>query len=293
MFTVEEYTGADGHPLRYGKLTRPEGGLERPLLFLPGLGGSVKGALAFLERLLPFYSPIYGPDLRGFGLNPLERPLFSTGIILKDLEAFHQQVMVARHGTMPFPLAGISLGAALSTLLAAEHPERYERLVLLAPAYRGHSKAFSMKYQVLNAINRLRLGKKHVTNLPYGLEVLTTNPAILNDPSFRSEKPVDLTFDFLLDVKWLTGRALKATQQLRMPVMVIVPGQDLVCDPAAMRQGFAQMPAIEKRLIEYDDAYHDLLFETVHAEAADEVLGWVSKASASTEVPPPLPTHAE
>jgi pimeloyl-ACP methyl ester carboxylesterase len=87
MFQIHEYSGADGNPLRYGKLTNPnqptQGG--KAMLFVPGLGGSVKGALSFLEQLLPEYSPIYGPDLRGFGLNLLETdPLTSAKIVSKE-----------------------------------------------------------------------------------------------------------------------------------------------------------------------------------------------------------------
>ncbi len=284
MFTVEEYVGAGGYRLRYGKLVNRDcHQTGRTLLFVPGLGGSVKGALPFLEKLLPVFSPIYGPDLRGFGLNPLEKPIHSSKILLEDLEAFHQAVGLEQP-KQPVLLAGLSLGGVLATLLATQNPERYERLLLMAPAFRAHGKSFSLQYQIKNALRRFILGREAYTRLPYNVDALTTNPDILNDPQYRNPPPLDLSFDFLWSLRTLCNQSLQATKEIQIPTMMVVPGQDVVCDPEAMRQGYEQIPASTPKTYRfYPELYHDILFENAHSEIAEAVCQW-----ATTPLTPPL-----
>lgn len=276
MFEVLSYTASDGETLKYGRLynsQKPDTG--KALLFLPGLGGSVKGALNFLELLLPEYSPIYSPDLRGFGLNPIESPLPRADIIQKDLEAFYQHVIApANHGHLA--LSGISLGAVLAALMAECHPERYTSLTLLAPAFKPHKSSFSPAYVFQNVMGHLLLGPKARTGLPYGMEAVTGNPAILNDPQYQGALQLVLTPGFLLSVRDLCNQALKGMTTLRPPSLIVVPGQDMVCDPNTMRQAFLKIPnSTPKRLLEYPNFYHDVLFEVEHHRLAQEMLGWL------------------
>lgn len=276
MFEVLSYTASDGAPLKYGRIynkDNPDTG--KALLFLPGLGGSVKGALHFLELLLPEYSPIYSPDLRGFGLNPIEMPLPKADIIEKDLEAFYQGVIgPASHAHLA--LSGISLGGVLATLMATSHPERFTSLSLLAPAFKPHKSSFSPAYVLRNVLGHLLLGPKARTELPYGMEAVTGNPAILNDPQYNGALKLVLTPGFLLSVRDLCNRAMKNLATLKLPALVVVPGQDIVCDPDTMRQAYRRIPDhIPKHLLEYRDFYHDVLFEAEHHRLAQETLGWL------------------
>lgn len=276
MFEILSYTASDGTPLKYGRLydkNQPDTG--KALLFIPGLGGSVKGALSFLELLLPEYSPIYAPDLRGFGINPIETPLPKADIILKDLEAFYQQIIVpAKHN--PLALCGISLGGVLSTILATRHPDRFSSVTLLAPAFKPHQNSFSASYVLRNVLGHLLLGTKARTELPYGLEAVTGNPAILNDPQYKDALKLILTPGFLLSVRDLCNLALKNITQLQIPSLIVVPGQDIVCDPGTMREAYARIPATtHKKLLEYEHFYHDVLFEAEHPKLAQEALGWL------------------
>lgn len=277
MFTVKETAGGDGQPLRYGQFIKPEGAERtgRAVWFVPGLGGSVKGAIEFLEALLPHFDTIYGPDLRGFGLNPVEKPLTHFRPIHEDLDAFYRQV-IEPAGHEDLTLIGISLGGVLSTLMAAEHPERFNRMVLLAPAYKAHAKSFSLSYLVKNVVGCMLKGRQFETTLPYGIDAVTSNENIIRDPQYHAQPPLVLTAGFLLDVKSLTGRALKKTAALRIPTLMVIPGNDVVCCPEAMRAGFARIPeSTPKVCYDYPDYYHDVLFEAGNVGIAEEVAGWV------------------
>lgn len=279
MLSIHEYQGHDGQSLRYGKLVHPDRPVSgHPLLFIPGLGGSIKGALDFLELLLPMFSPIYGPDLRGFGLNPLEAPLHAADTLLKDLESFHQQVLRPDHQrntTDTLTLCGISLGGLLATILAEHHPERYRELILLAPAYKPSPKTFTLTYTLRAILNFLVFRENARTKLPYGLEALTRNPLILNDPQYAEHPPLILSPGFLLGVRALAGQARESATRLTLPTLMVIPGQDIVCDPQAMRETFQSIPSsVSPCCKEYPDFYHDVLFEAEHTEIAQEILSW-------------------
>ncbi len=279
MFELIEYSGAARFPMRAGRLRVPDDrGDNRAMLFIPGLGGSVKGALDFLEQLQPAYPTIYGPDLRGFGLNPLETPLTGADLLLPDLEAFYQQVILPA-GHQELVLCGISLGGVLATLLAARHPERFSKVILMAPAYKPHPKTFTLSYTLINTLAFLLKGKKALTQLPYGMDALTTNPAVLNDTQYLHMEPLILNAGFLLGVRDLCQKAFSEIRQLRLPTMMVIPGQDVVCDPAAMRAAFARIPEQTANVCqEYPDFYHDVLFEAEHPRIAEALLQWVDQS---------------
>lgn len=284
MFEVCSYTASDGSPLKYGMLSHPHPPQrEQALLFIPGLGGSVKGALHFLQLLLPQYNPIFVPDLRGFGLNPIDTPLPKAQILWQDLEAFHQEVLQPKT-TGKMALCGISLGGVLATLLATRQAERFSSVTLLAPAYKPHQQTFSPAYVLRNVLSHLFLGAKARTHLPYGLEAITRNPAILNDPQYSGALKMPLTPGFLLGVRDWCNQALREIEGLRLPALMVVPGQDIVCDPAVMRRAYERIPAsTPKQLLSYPDFYHDVLFEPSFSTLAQGVLnGLASLASVSS-----------
>ncbi len=283
MFEVLSFTSSDGSPLKYGRLSHSEPPTSgQALLFIPGLGGSVKGALHFLERLLPTYNPIYAPDLRGFGLNPVDTPLPKADIIWQDLEAFHQEVLQPQTSDK-LALCGLSLGGVLSTLLATRHPERFSSVTLLAPAYKPHQHSFSPAYILRNVVSHLLLGAKARTHLPYGLDAITRNSSILNDPQFKGALKMPLTPGFLLGVRDWCNQAIQEINTLNIPALMVIPGQDIVCDPEAMRKAYERIPTTtQKQLLHYPEFYHDVLFEADFARLAQEILGWLDSLGSAS-----------
>jgi pimeloyl-ACP methyl ester carboxylesterase len=283
MFVADTYTGADGRPMRYGKLIDSRrSSTGKTLLFIPGLGGSIKNALDFLEALLPSHSPIYGPDLRGFGLNPLESPLHQADIIWDDLEAFYQQV-IAPVQPEDLTLCGLSLGGVFATLLAARYPKRFNRLVLFAPAYKPHARSFSLVYTVRNILAHLLLGKRARTTLPYNIPAITSNPRILEDPQYNNLEPLILTPGFLLGIRSFCQQAMRAVEKISIPTLMVIPGQDIVCDPSAMRRAFDRIPpGTPKKCLFYQDFYHDVLMESGHTAIVEEMLSWTGAVYSSS-----------
>lgn len=278
-FLIESFKSHDDHVLRYGKLVNPNrAASDKALLFVPGLGGTVKCALHFLNILLPHYSKIYVPDLRGYGLNKHDTHLHSVTPIIEDLRVFHRDVIANRHQALD--LAGISLGGVLATLLAAKyrfHPQGYERLALLVPAFEPSPVKFTARYVLKNAVNRI-LGKR-LTRLPYSVETLTQNPDVLGHPEFQDIEPLELSFDYLLHVRLLGLEALKRVRTLNLPTLIAVADKDHVCDPRAMRAAFRNLPpTLDKCILEYPELYHDILLEREVHQIGQAVGQWLNPA---------------
>jgi len=73
-------------------------------------------------------------DLYGRGFSDRPAGAQNRRFFLRQLDALLEHEGV----TGPFTLVGYSMGGAIATCWAAEHPERLDRLVLVAPAGMGH-----------------------------------------------------------------------------------------------------------------------------------------------------------
>lgn len=88
--------------------------------------GSKKGAF-LREHLDARGVPLHVPDLN--------RPTFETLTLSAQVEEVHR-FLTALASPRPALLIGSSMGALVSLLYAAAHPERVERLLLVAPAFK-------------------------------------------------------------------------------------------------------------------------------------------------------------
>jgi alpha-beta hydrolase superfamily lysophospholipase len=237
----------------------------------------VKSALWFLEGLLDTFNPIYGLDFRGFGLNANQpERLHSLKPTLADMQIFLGETGPLS-GQTPH-LVGISMGATLGTILSVAEPHRFKSLLFLAPAYRPHPKTFSWRYKFKNMLGKLLFGKRFKTKLPYTLSMLTRNEAILNDPQYHKTPSAHMTPEMLVSARHFCQTGLEQSAQLQPPTMMVIPGQDLVCDPLAMHEGFIHLPEeTPKRLLDLPEYYHNVLMEPDAQLILDAYRNWVKR----------------
>lgn len=277
---LEEPPGAQHEMLYYGKLVNPKRpATDKALLFVPGLGGTVRFALAFLDAMLPHYSCIYAPDLRGYGLNYREAPLDSLKPIIRDLESFHQAILnPSSHQALD--LCGISLGGILATMLASQwrfYKEDYKRLALLVPAFKASPVKFTPAYVFRQITQRYLLGNKY-TRLPYGIDSLTQNTRFLEGEEKYGGDPLRFSVDYLLEVRSLGLKAMKQVKRLEIPTLMAIADKDVVCDPKTMRRAYRHLPeSLDKKLLEYPTLYHDILMEEEAPEIGEAVGSWLNR----------------
>lgn len=127
---VDETLDVGGRPVRVLRAPSERGAeTGTPHLLVHGLGGS---SVTWVEVMpgLRASGPVVAVDLPGFGQTPAGPgdPMTVDGYV-----AFVLQVADAL-GWTRFTLHGNSMGGLIAVLLAAQQPERVERLVLVSPA---------------------------------------------------------------------------------------------------------------------------------------------------------------
>ncbi|WP_322937104.1 alpha/beta fold hydrolase [Nocardioides bizhenqiangii] len=126
---TDTFLEVDGRQVRI--LSAPGRGASdaRPQLLVHGLGGSSVTWVEVMEGLSE-HGPVVAVDLPGFGRTPIadDDPLTMHGYV-----AFVLDVADAL-GWERFTLHGNSMGGLVGTLLAADDPDRVDRLVLVSPA---------------------------------------------------------------------------------------------------------------------------------------------------------------
>lgn len=124
-----------GHRLRAGglQIAAYEGGSTEPgartLVLVHGLGHWTQAAW---DALLPLLDPqlrVVAFDLPGFGSSDKPDARYTTAFFARAVAAVIDALAPGR-----FVLCGHSLGGYIAATYAAEHPERVERLILIAPA---------------------------------------------------------------------------------------------------------------------------------------------------------------
>ncbi|MDX2084970.1 MAG: alpha/beta fold hydrolase [Candidatus Melainabacteria bacterium] len=269
--------------LRYGKLHAKQANLaaespRRVLIYIAGLGGSVKWALGFLLRLLPGFDVVYGLDLQGFGLNDDRSVPLENGGVRHQQQSVITTVryLLEQHPEASFHISGISLGALLSTLVVGAFPQRFSSIALFAPAYQPHAKTFSLAFQLRCAWGIISTLGKRPIQLPYGLAQLTQNPKILKDSQFDLNWRLQVPTGYLWSIQGLAKQAQTATAKLPLPVWMVIPGLDSICDPHAMRQAFQSLPNHpHHQCVEEGNLFHDVMMEAQADTLANQYLQWI------------------
>lgn len=125
----DETLDVAGRPVRVLRADADAPEASTPQLLVHGLGGAASNWVDVISGLSR-YGPVIALDLPGFGRTP------ATPATSITVDAHVEAVLaLADHlGWDSFALHGNSMGGLIGTLVAGEHPERVESLVLVSPA---------------------------------------------------------------------------------------------------------------------------------------------------------------
>lgn len=297
--TLETFTAPDGTEMRYAKLVHsetPESG--QPLVYVPGLGGSVKSALAFLEKLLPVCSPIISLDPRGVGINEhvayQRHPAHYLDDFTPWVDAISEQGQWSQEEVVPH-LMGLSLGGVITTryihkqqALKSSARQPFKHHILVAPAFKPHPDMFPLSYKMKTYAGVLTKGLNAFTTLPYDIHQITQNPERHADPHFQA--PITLPTLYLYLIEQLCKQSYKAAQRVSIPSTTLVPGQDLICCADSMRRAHDAIEHDDKVILTFPEAYHDLMIEPepiqqdVALQLTQRLQGFVAKSRQQPEL---------
>ncbi|MEZ0578405.1 alpha/beta fold hydrolase [Nocardioides sp. MH1] len=288
-------------PDRRSRSGRPAG---EPQLLVHGLGGSSVTWIEVMEGLAA-RGPVVAVDLPGFGRTPVgdDDPLTIDGYV-----AFVLEVADAL-GWDSFTLHGNSMGGLIGVLLAAEHPERVDQLVLVSPALPPRTPLGFLCPSRATIDGMVPIAVSSLTALALGTVGLAgpaldarRNRAMLKliyaDPDGVDRAVLDLmAADFAEDVEgvdrrrallaatrsisalWADPRRVwRAVRRLTAPTLVLGGTRDALVPAKVLRSVLAARPDWEGHVL--DDRRHALMME----DAASYLRlfdGWSARAAAA------------
>lgn len=169
-------------------------------------------------------------------------------------------------------LLGHSMGGALALQFALERQRELDGLVLSAPA------------AALEAASRFELvAGRALSVVAPGLGVFPVDPsAVSRDPVVVSDYESDpLNYHRKLPARTVAelARAIESFPDrlpgLTLPLLVMVGTADLLVPPDASRMVAERAGSADKRLIEYDGLYHEILNEPEQDKVMDDLVAWL------------------
>lgn len=295
-FTIETLTLTQPGPYetaRVGVLLPPQSldgtyaASTHTLVYVAGMGGSMKGALPFLSTLAQQTgNPVIGIDLPGFGLNHALGVPFGPARYPEFLQQCLQSFFRARPDwPQALQVVSISLGAATVCHWAKGFQSTWptlSSLSLLAPAFRPYRPTFPYPWVAQQALQFITsLGRAQVT-MPYGITELTQNSTYRDDPHYHPR--LQLPLPYLLQVEQYNLQAFHALGAIIVPTAIVIPTRDVVCCPQTMAQAYYHLPAdTPKHRIVLEGAFHDVVMEAAddpQSPLTTGLLSWFSMCSA-------------
>ncbi len=271
------FIGPGGEPLhhRHWPAAGPAPG-RAVIVLVHGLGGH-GGRFAGLARWLQQRGyHVHAPDLPGHGLSPGPRgwvPAWSSlrEALLASLE--HATGLDPGAAGLPRFLLGHSLGGTLALDLLLDRPELARGLILSNPALDA-SGVQGWRLTLARLLNRLWPG--FVLPTGFRLEDACNDPLaraeLAADPLHHSRASARLACAFLDTCARLQQRAAG----LRLPLLLLLSGDDRITPPAAARALLAAAGP-EPQLRTYARSGHELLHDLEWQQVAADLSGWLER----------------
>lgn len=215
---------------------------------------------------------VYALDHRGHGRSDGGRA--NIGRISSAAADIGTLIAIAR-GEVPgrkLFLLGHSMGGALALEFALERQSEIDGLVLSAPA------------AALEAASRLELlAGRTLSVVAPGLGVFPVDPtAVSRDPEVVRDYETDpLNYHRKLPARTVAelGAAIETFPDrlptLTLPLLVMVGSADRLVPPDAARMVAAEAGSSDKKLIEYEGLYHEILNEPEQEKVMDDLCAWL------------------
>ncbi len=282
---TDTFLDVDGRRVRILKAAGRRRSSRAPQLLVHGLGGSSVTWIEVMEGLAE-HGPVVAVDLPGFGRTPVAE---GDSLTMREYVDFVLEVADAL-GWDTFTLHGNSMGGLIGTLLAAYHPDRVERLVLVSPGLPPRTPLGFLRPSRATIDGMLPVALSSLTALALGVVGLAgpglderRNRALLRlifpDPDGVDRAVLDLmAADFAEDVDggarrrallaatcsistmWADPRrSWRAVRKVQAPTLVLGGTQDALVPAKVLRAVLAERPDWEGHVL--DDRRHALMLE--------------------------------
>lgn len=279
----EIFAGARGVKL-HAEWWRPRQGKPRgALVIVHGLKdyGARYGELA--TRLANDGFAVYAADLRGHGRSGGPRVTVDTfDDYTDDLDIFMDRVMAREPHTHVF-LFGHSMGGAIAALYTITYHPDLHGLILSGAALEVDASGITVASS--RAMNGLA---PNAGLFQLDLHDFSRDPNVVKDGLadplvYQDAAPVHTAVELVDAIHTIQARE----SELDLPLLVLHGKADKVTPPSGSEALYGKAKSTDKKLVEYDGLYHDLLHEPEKAKVEKDIQDWLDAHAPKADAPAP------
>ncbi len=249
-----------------------------PVVLLHGYGTSKDAMMTIASWLAPNHRTL-APDLPGFGAHDEHAGEAHDGAFYaREVVRFMDALGVERAS-----LVGTSMGGAIAAEIAATHPERVDRLVLLAPAGLVAPVENDFMRRANAGENPLRMESEEdfdrVVDLVFAVRP-PTPPPVRRYFTLEAQRRLPWTNRIIPAIEPFGRAGLEGRLgSIRAPTLVLWGDRDLVLDPSLLPRFVAEIPDAQGERI--PGAGH-VLFSDRPEEVRRRIVPFLAPGAAST-----------
>lgn len=202
---------------------------------------------------------------------------------LTSVSSFYNEILRTREIAAkdspgkPIFLVGESLGALVSFLFAAEHPELFNGLVCISPAFASRKPIGLLQGVKMLAPVLYDPARKIV--LPFNSSMCT------RDTDYRKKMDGDpleyrsISLALVFGILMAQARARSVLRKIKTSVLFLLSGEDMVVDTEISKKIFAGLSSQDKTLLEFPGMYHALSIDLGKEAVFEELYKWAEKRS--------------
>jgi len=248
-------------------------GGEIVFLLVHGLGAHSARWDFLSDFLLQNGISSYALELKGFGeTKGLKGHIDSFDVYFDDIISL-RDIIIKEHPGKKIFLLGESLGGVISFLLAGQNPDLFSGLICISPAFRSKMKVNLLEYIKMFA-PLIYNPKKHLT-VPFTSNMCTRDTEFIKVMDQDEREHRVITSKFLLQIIVAQLKSRRRAEEIKIPVLFLIPGEDKLVDSRASKTIFEKLKGKDKELIEYPGMYHALSIDLGREQFFKDILNWV------------------
>lgn len=231
------------------------------MVIVHGLGEHSGRYLALGAHLSGLGFSLWIPDLRGHGKSGGDRGhVDAFDDYTRDVREILDQARAGKPAETPLFLLGHSMGGLVAILVALEHQEMIDGLVLSSPALGVAVPLPAIKKIAVTCLARLfpRMGIKNELDP----QNVSRDPEIVKqyiaDPLVHDRVSTNWFIEFLGAIE----KAFDRAADLQVPILVQAAGEDRLVNTHAVEAFFEKLTMPDRKLKVFSDLYHEIYNET-------------------------------
>lgn len=245
------------------------------LLLVHGFGGHCSRWQFLADFFLKNGFSSYALDLEGFGeTKGLEGNVDYFKIYFGQIRQLYEIIKEENSGKKIFIL-GESMGGLISFLLSALEPRLFGGLICVSPLFMDKLKFSLLDYIKVIFFAIIRSPKKisaHFTS-----QMCTRDTEYLKVMDSDSREIRVGRAKLFLDIAIGEIRAQFLKGRIKMPVLFLLAGRDMLIDLRMSKKVLNSLKAQDKTLISYPEMYHALSIDLGREKVFEDILLWLKK----------------